>query len=124
MDRTNTLDLEEQYQRELLENVIPFWEKYSPDREYGGYFTCLQRDGSVFDTDKFIWLQARQVWLFSMLYNEVEQKEAWLETALNGAYFLEKFGFDKKYDWYFSVDRQGSPLVQPYNIFSNTFKIA
>jgi N-acylglucosamine 2-epimerase len=42
----------------LLGDIIPFWEKFSPDREAGGYFTCLERDGSVFDTDKFIWLQA------------------------------------------------------------------
>ena len=52
------------YKDELLDNVIPFWIKYSPDQEYGGYFTCLERDGKVVDTDKFIWLQGRQMWMF------------------------------------------------------------
>ena len=51
----------------LLTDVIPFWERHSLDHECGGYFTCLGRDGTVFDTDKFVWLQARQVWTFSML---------------------------------------------------------
>src|SRR5512134_2043017 len=76
------------YRRGLLEDVIPFWERHSPDREYGGFFTCLNREGSVFDTDKFVWLQARQVWTFSMLYNQVEARPAWLALAKHGADFL------------------------------------
>jgi len=51
----------EQYRAALLDDVIPFWERYSIDDEAGGYFTCLDRDGGVYDTDKFVWLQARQV---------------------------------------------------------------
>ena len=113
--------LAEQYKTELLNNVIPFWERFSLDKEQGGYFTCLNRDGEVFDKDKFIWLQARQVWLFSMLYNKVEKKEQWLNVAQHGADFLRKHGHDGNFNWYFSVDQSGAPLVQPYNIFSNTF---
>ena len=60
--------LANQYKDELLDNVLPFWLENSQDHEYGGYFTCLDREGKVFDTDKFIWLQGREVWMFSMLY--------------------------------------------------------
>ena len=49
------------YRNELYNNVLPFWLEKSQDLEYGGYFTCLNRDGSVFDTDKFVWLQGREV---------------------------------------------------------------
>lgn len=42
------------WRRDLLENVIPFWETYSLDQEHGGYFTCLDRDGSCLDTSKFM----------------------------------------------------------------------
>ena len=38
------------YEAELLGSVVPFWERHSPDREKGGYYSCLDRDGSVFDT--------------------------------------------------------------------------
>ena len=55
------------YRKELYSNVLPFWLECSQDKEYGGYFTCLNRDGSVFDTDKFVWLQGREVWMFAML---------------------------------------------------------
>jgi N-acylglucosamine 2-epimerase len=111
----------EQYRQALLDDVIPFWERHSIDRDCGGYFTCLDRDGTVFDTDKFVWLQARQVWTFSTLYNRVGKRETWLEIARHGAEFLRAHGTDDHGDWYFALDRAGQPLVQPYNIFSDCF---
>ena len=113
--------LAEQYKSELLEKVIPFWENHSKDGEFGGYFTCLDRHGNVFDTDKFIWLQAREVWMFSSLCNNVEQKPDWLKMAEHGAEFLKKNAKDADGNWYFSLNQQGEPLIQPYNIFSDCF---
>lgn len=109
------------YKKELLENVMPFWLEKSQDKEFGGYFSCLDRDGSVYDTDKFIWLQGREVWMFAMLYNNLEKKQEWLDAAIQGAEFLKKYGHDGEYNFYFSVTREGKPITQPYNIFSNTF---
>src|SRR5690554_87260 len=110
-----------QYRTELLENIIPFWLNHSQDSEFGGYFTCLDRKGDIYDTDKFIWLQARQVWMFSMLYNRFEKRQEWLDTAVQGAEFLKKHGHDGNFNWYFSLTREGNPLIEPYNIFSFTF---
>jgi len=121
---TPTLDvraLEHQYRTALLDDVVPFWERHSIDRREGGYFTCLSRDGSVYDTDKFVWLQCRQVWLFSMLYNCIEQRPSWLETARHGIQFLTAHGRDVGGNWYFALRQDGAPLIQPYNIFSDCF---
>ncbi len=117
----NTKELELQYKKELLENVIPFWLNKSQDINFGGYFTCFDGKGEVYDTDKFIWLQARQVWMFAMLYNKVEKRQEWLDCAIQGAEFLKKYGHDGNYNWYFSTNRHGKPLMEPYNIFSYTF---
>lgn len=117
----NFKELTQQYKDELLTSVIPFWLENSQDKEYGGYFSCLNRDGSVYDTDKFVWLQGREVWLFAMLYNKVEKRKEWLDCAVQGAEFLKKYGHDGQYDWYFSLTREGKPIVDPYNIFSYTF---
>jgi N-acylglucosamine 2-epimerase len=114
-------ELAELYRDALLVDVIPFWERHSVDLEHGGYFTCLDREGSVYDTDKFTWLQARQVWTFSMLYNRWAKCERWLEIARHGADFLAAHGTDADGNWYFALDRAGCPLVQPYNIFSDCF---
>jgi N-acylglucosamine 2-epimerase len=118
------------YRSELYTRVLPFWLDCSQDTEYGGYFTCLLRDGTVFDTDKFIWLQGREVWMLSTLYNKVPQGEvseetrkAWLDAAIGGAEFLKRYGHDGNLNWYFSLDREGHPLVEPYNIFSYTFAV-
>jgi len=109
------------YKTELLEQVIPFWEKNSIDLDCGGYFTCLNREGDVYDTDKFVWLQGRQIYMFAMLYNEVENNKKWLDIALHGATFLMKNGRDRQGNWYFSLDQKGQPLIEPYNIFSDCF---
>ena len=119
--KANFTQLAELYKNELLNNVIPFWEKHSGDKEYGGYFTCLDREGKVYDTDKFVWLQGRQVWMFSSLFNNLEKRERWLEIAEHGAGFLEKYGRDESGNWYFSLTREGKPLIAPYNIFSDCF---
>jgi N-acylglucosamine 2-epimerase len=113
--------LANQYKTCLLTNILPFWQQHSLDREYGGFFTCLDRTGQVYDTDKFVWLQNRQVWLFSMLHNQLEPNPEWLAVAAHGAKFLADHGRDAAGNWYFALDRAGQPLVQPYNIFSDCF---
>lgn len=115
--------LAEQYKSELLDKVVPFWLEKSQDLEHGGYFTCLERNGDVFDTDKFVWLQGREVWMFATLYNKVEKRQEWLDCAIQGAEFLKKHGHDGNLNWYFALDREGNPLVEPYNIFSYTFAV-
>ena len=119
----NWRDFYSLYSKSLTENVIPFWEKYSLDDVDGGYFTCLLRDGNVFDTDKFIWLQAREVWMFAKMYNEWEANPSWLKIAVHGADFLEKYGRNQEGDWYFSLRKDGKPLVSAYNIFSDCFAV-
>ena len=47
----NFKQLAEQYKEELLDSVLPFWLEHSQDLEYGGFYTCLKRDGEVFETD-------------------------------------------------------------------------
>ena len=113
--------LANQYKSELLDSVMPFWVGKSQDKEYGGYFSCLDNAGNVYDTDKFVWMQGREVWMFSMLYNKVERRKEWLDAAIQGGEFLKKYGHDGNFNWYFSLTRDGKPLVEPYNIFSYTF---
>lgn len=129
MERNGTTTLEVsmtqryalQYREELVDQILPFWIKYSKDEDHGGFFTCLDRQGKVYDKDKFMWLQGREVWCFATMYNVLKQKEQWKQMALHGAAFMEKYGRDAKGNWYFSLTAEGKPLVQPYNIFSDCF---
>lgn len=110
-----------QYHDELTKNILPFWLNHSIDHTYGGFFTSLDQKGNVYDTDKFIWLNGRQVWCFSFMYQNVEANPEWLKVATHGADFLRKYGRDENGNWYFSLTQQGQPLLQPYNIFSDCF---
>jgi N-acylglucosamine 2-epimerase len=103
------MDYAQRYRTNLLECVIPFWAKHSIDREYGGYFTCLDRDGSVYDTRKYVWLQGRQIWMFSRLYNEVERRQEWLDIATIGMEFLLRHGTDGAGRYFFRLARDGRP---------------
>jgi len=109
------------YKDALLKDVIPFWEKHSMDYQNGGYYSCLDRNGTVYDRDKFIWIQGREAWTFSMLYNKVQPQARWLEMSKLGVDFLIRNGSNENGDFYFSLDEHGNPLIVPYNIFSDCF---
>lgn len=119
--KTTIPQLKEIYQNQLFDDVLPFWMTHSIDHEQGGYLTSLGRDGAVFDTDKFTWLQCRQIWMFARLFNSVRPAKQWLDIALHGSEFMEKYGRDDKGNWYFALNQKGQPLTQPYNIFSDCF---
>ena len=121
MDKVILKEYSTLYRSELVNNILPFWLKHSKDELNGGYFTCLDQKGNIYDTDKFVWLQGREVWCFSFMYNHIEQNPAWLNMALHGANFLKNYGRDDSGNWYFSLTADGKPLVQPYNIFSDCF---
>ncbi len=126
MTTAEIFSLKQKYESNLLESVVPFWERHSLDSKYGGYFSCLDRDGTVFDTDKFAWMQGREVWGFSRLFTlyntqPAERRDHWLDLARRGAEFLRDHGRAPTGDWYFALDRSGQPLVEPYNIFSDCF---
>lgn len=105
----------------LLESVMPFWLHHSPDNVHGGYYTCLERDGTVYDTEKYTWLQARQLWMFSHLWQTVEQRDNWLAMADLGADFLTSHGRDQYGQWYYALHSDGRPFMQPFSIFSEGF---
>jgi N-acylglucosamine 2-epimerase len=110
-------ELAARYRRELFESVIPFWMKHSLDREQGGYFTCLDRDGAIYDHRKYMWLNGRQVWMLSRLYNEAGRRPEWLEAARLGAEFLRRHARDPEGRCYFALTRDGRPAAyqrKPY----------
>ena len=40
------------YKEELSNRIMPFWIGKGLDREYGGVYTCLDRDGTLMDKTK------------------------------------------------------------------------
>ena len=111
----------ESYKKDLTENIMPFWMKYGLDRENGGVYTCVDRDGSLMDTTKSVWFQGRFACICSFAYNNVEKNQEWLDAAKSTLEFIEKHCFDEQGHMYFSVTAEGKPLRKRRYVFSETF---
>ena len=111
----------EHYKDELLNNIMPFWMKHGWDRENGGVYTCLNRDGSIMDTTKSVWFQGRFAFVCAFAYNHVERRQEWLDAARSTLDFIEKYCFDANGHMYFSITADGRPLRKRRYVFSETF---
>nr|ACC68895.1 renin binding protein (predicted) [Rhinolophus ferrumequinum] len=108
-----------------LDRVMAFWMEHSHDQEHGGFFTCLGRDGRVYDDLKYVWLQGRQVWMYCHLYRKFERfrRPELLESAKAGGEFLLRSARvappGKKCA--FVLTRDGRPVKVQRTIFSECF---
>ncbi|XP_044539075.1 N-acylglucosamine 2-epimerase [Gracilinanus agilis] len=124
MERATLATWKERVEQEL-DRVVTFWTKYSHDSEYGGFFTCLTREGQVYDDLKYVWLQGRQVWMYCRLYRKLP-RFCWpeiLDAAKAGGEFLIRHARvappGKKCA--FVLTRDGRPIKIQRTIFSECF---
>lgn len=111
----------ETYKNDLVNNIMPFWLKYGVDRDNGGCYTCVDRDGSLMDTTKSVWFQGRFAFTCAYAYNNIEQKQEWLETSKQTIDFIERYCFDSDGRMFFEVTEEGIPLRKRRYVFSETF---
>lgn len=122
MNKTEYLEFwANSYKNDLTQNIMPFWLKHGLDRQHGGIYTCLNRDGSLMDTTKSVWFQGRFAFICAFAYNNIEKNEEWLRAAKSTLDFIEKHCFDDDGHMYFSVTADGKPLRKRRYVFSETF---
>ena len=109
------------YKTDLTENIMPFWMEHGWDREHGGVYTCVDRDGSLMDSTKSVWFQGRFAFVCAYAYNHVEKNQQWLDAAKSAIDFIEKYCFDDDGHMYFSITADGHPLRKRRYVFSETF---
>ena len=80
MDKTY-LQETQKWIREELDIVANFWLKNGIDREHGGVYTCLDRTGRIYSTDKSVWMQGRCGWIYSYLCHLYGARPEWLEAS-------------------------------------------
>lgn len=118
-----TKELYRKFKSELLESCIPFWLEHAVDSEYGGILNCLDRTGKVYSEDKSVWMQGRAGWMFSYIYNHIDQKEEYLTFAKSCIDFATEHCIDSDGRMFFTVTRDGRPLRKRRYWFSETFYI-
>lgn len=112
-----------QWIKDELDRCVRFWLDNGMDSEDGGVYTCLDRQGRVFSTDKSVWMQGRCAWTFSKLCNQYGEKPEWRAAAESCLDFMEKYCInrDKGDRMYFTVTKDGKPLRQRRYNFSEGF---
>lgn len=123
MNKKRISKLKKLFATRLLENTLPFWISNCIDREHGGYFTSLDRQGTVFSPHKGMWMHGRFVWLLSTLYNNLEQRQEWLDLAAHGIDFIRKHGFDTDGRIFFTVTADGRPVQKRRYLFTEIFAV-
>lgn len=109
------------YRDDLTGNILPFWLEHGWDKDHGGVFTCVDRDGKLMDTTKSVWFQGRFAFVLAFAYNHVSKNPLYLEAARSTLDFIERHCFDSRGHMYFSVTADGRPLRQRRYVFSETF---
>ncbi len=122
MEQEKLLEIRGWVRREL-ESAAAFWLKNGMDREHGGVYTCLDRQGRVFSTDKSVWMQGRCGWTYAYLCRVYGVRPEWLAASKSCIDFLEDYCVNRAAGGrlYFTVTAEGKPLRQRRYCFSEAF---
>ncbi len=109
--------------KDELKSCTGFWLKYGMDKENGGIYTCLDREGNIYSTDKSVWMQGRCAWTYAYLCTVYGKKDEWLEASKSCLDFLEEYCINHEAGdrLYFTVTTDGRPLRQRRYCFSEGF---
>ena len=122
MDKKYFEDLLKFYEQELTE-TLEFWHKNGYDQVNGGFYTCLERNGNVYDTDKAVWAQGRGMWVFAKAYNFIEQNPKYLKASMDAYDFVTKNCFDADGRMFFTVTGSGTGIQKRRYWFSESFTV-
>ena len=122
MDKKYFENLLEFYEKEL-DNTLDFWYNYGYDKVNGGFYTCLERNGNVYDTDKAVWAQGRGLWVFAKAYNFIKKDERYLQAAKHAYEFITSKCYDQDERMFFTVTGEGKHIQKRRYWFSESFAV-
>jgi cellobiose epimerase len=117
-------DFAQRIERELSQNILPFWLEHTLDEEHGGFYGALSNDLRVDnDVPRSAVLYARILWTYSAAYR-VYQDDRYLALARRAYdYVAEKF-VDHDYGGvYWTLDRNGRPVNDRKHVYAQAFAI-
>ena len=123
MKDTARLQAYRDWVQQQLQICTEFWLKNGMDHKYGGVYTCLDRKGEIYSTDKSVWMQGRCGWIFAYLCHMYGSRPEWLDASKSCLDFLEDHCINHEAGgrMYFTVTEDGRPLRQRRYYFSEAF---
>lgn len=119
LDLHQLLDL---YRATLLDDVLPFWDRYAFDAQ-GGINTCIADDGTILSRDRWNWSQWRAIWVWSKLYNAFGRRREWLDRARGIYDFVTSHGPLDDGHWPLLLDGEGRLLRGYESLYVDGFAI-
>ncbi len=122
LDKTALQNVRSWVQKELNASAS-FWLTHGMDTVNGGVYTCLDRKGEIYSTDKSVWMQGRCAWTYAYLCKMYGVKDEWLNASRSCLDFMEKYCINRNAGirMYFQVTGDGKPLRQRRYCFSEGF---
>lgn len=114
-------DCRTRYAADLTDDIMPFWMQHGLDREHGGVYTCVDRDGTLMDTTKSVWFQGRFGYVCASAYRHAGGNPEWLEASKSALEFIERHCIDTDGHMFFSVTAEGAPVQKRRYVFSECF---
>lgn len=111
--------MREEIQKELTQNILPFWAKYAPDPIHGGFIGEMSNDLKINPkAAKGLILNARILWTFSAGSSWGPYK-ALADRAYG--YLMEKFWDEEFGGAYWLLDAEGNPIDTKKKIYGQAF---
>jgi mannobiose 2-epimerase len=111
-------------ENELNGNILPFWMKHAPDKEYGGFYGHINHENQVVEgAGKGAVLNARLLWTFSAAYRMYGQPD-YLDMARRAHdYMIARFTDKKHGGIYWELEPDGSVRSSRKQIYAIAFTI-
>lgn len=116
-------NLKEFYGKTLSEDIMNFWDDRVLDHEQGGYFNCFDRTGKLLSDTKPGWFLGRDIYTYSLLYNEFKRNTKWLRIAEEGVKFLVDKAYIGNGRFAQMMTRDGSIVNGAVSIFTDHFAV-
>ena len=117
-------DLRQRMEKNLSENILSFWMKYTPDRKRGGFYGLVTNDLRVYkDAPRAAVICGRILWTFSAAYRRLGKPE-YLDIAQHAFAYLTQRFWDAEYGGvYWMLDCEGQVLNSRKQIYAQAFAL-
>jgi len=124
VQRDRLINWKRELERELSDNILPFWIKYAPDRQHGGFVGHIAHPNRIEEkAEKGAVMHARILWTFSAAYR-YKRDEVFLEMAERASDYIRQYFLDKEFGGIFwSVDYRGNPSADRKQVYAIAFMI-
>jgi mannobiose 2-epimerase len=114
----------QELEKELKENILPWWMHHGPDHELGGFHGYIDHQNQVVrGQPKGSVLNARILWTFSAAYRMYGDPD-YLDTARRAYAYIISYFTDKKYGGvYWALEPDGKVLSNRKQVYAIAFTI-